>query len=280
MKKLMFAAAVMAAGAAMAVESQVVGYNQVQLNAGGKNMAGPCFISVGQTKTIGLSELKITGYEDNEYYMLEECGFVLTFQIRNNDGSPKSTYQWADESDGESTWSGGVWTDAKTGTPITKENEVVLNAGDSLWFTTPALHGATGFYLQSSGAVFTGDCGAELNAGGKCAVCNMLPKDAGLSTIEIQGYEDNEYYMLEECGFVLTMQSLKSDGSPKATYQYADESDGESTWSGGVWSDAKTGTAITPENEVTVKAGEGFWLTCPALHGATAFTFVVPAAIK
>ncbi len=243
-------------------------------------MVGPCFVSVGSGKSIGLSELKVTGYEDNAHYTIDDCAFVLSFQIRNNDGSPKATYKYADESDGESAWAGGVWSDAKTGAVITKENEIVLNAGDALWFTTPALHGAEGFYLQSSGAVFSGDCGVELNAGGKCAVCNMLPKDAGLSTIEIQGYEDNEYYTKDDCAFVLSMQSLNSDGSPKATYKYADESDGESTWTGGVWSDAKTGIVIDSENEVTVKAGEGFWLTCPALKGSDAFTFVLPAVIQ
>ena len=93
------------------------------------------------------------------------------------------------------------------------------------------------------------------------------------------GYEDNEYYLTEECAFVLTMQSLNSDGSPKYTYQYADESDGESTGMGGIWSDAKTGTVIDKDNDVTIGAGEGFWLDCPPLHDSATFTFVVPACL-
>ena len=106
-----------------------------------------------------------------------------------------------------------------------------------------------------------------------------MPTDTGLSKIEIHGYEDNEYYLTEECAFVLTMQSLNSDGSPKYTYQYADESDGESTWMGGIWSDAKTGTVIDKANDVTIGAGEGFWLDCPPLHDSATFTFVVPACL-
>ena len=260
--------------------ANVVGYAGVQLNAGGKNMAGAVFVSVGnRDKQMRLSELKITGYEGNEYYLTEECAFVLTFQIRNSNGSPKFTYQWADESDGESTWNGGVWSDTDTGAVISKDNDVFFNAGDALWIQTPDLQGSEAFYLQSSGEVVLGDCGVELNAGGKCAVCNMLPAPTGLSKIEIQGYEENEYYLTEECAFVLTMQSLKSNGQPQATYQWADESDGESTWMGGVWSDTDTGAVINDDNEVTVGAGEGFWLTCPDLQGSTAFYFVVPKVI-
>ena len=55
-------------GTVFGLESaNVVGYNNVGLNAGGKNMVGACFVNVNNS-TVKLSELKVTGYEKSEYY--------------------------------------------------------------------------------------------------------------------------------------------------------------------------------------------------------------------
>ena len=280
MKKLMIAAvASMAAVGAFAVESaNIVGYNNVPLRDGGKSMVGPCFVSVGGQK-VKLSELKVAGYENNEYYLTEEYAFVATFQIRKSNGMPDAEYQWYDTTDDGEKWNGGVWSNFVTGEEITPENDVELNPGDALWFDSPEFQGSTGFYLTSAGAVLRGDQAFPLKDGAKCAVCNMLPAPTTLSKIEIQGYEDNEYYLTEEYAFVLTMQSLKSNGMPDAEYQWYDTTDDGENWNGGVWSNFVTGDEITPSNDVTIGAGEGFWVDPPERQGSTAFYFVVPKVL-
>ena len=261
------------------VSSDVVGYTNVGLRDGGKSMVGPCFVSVGGT-TVKLSELKVTGYEKNEYYLTEEYAFGATFQIRKANGMPESEYLWSDTTDDGETWNGGVWSDFDTGDEITAANDVTLNAGDALWFDCPDFQGSDGFYLTSAGVVLKGDQAFPLKDGAKCAVCNMLPAPTTLSKIEIQGYEDNEYYLTEEYAFGLTMQSLKSNGMPQAEYLWSDTTDDGENWNGGVWSDFDTGDEITAANDVTIGAGEGFWVDPPERQGSKAFYFVVPKVLS
>ena len=278
MKKVAFCAAAAAmCGSLLAVESaNIVGYNNVGLNAGGKNMVGACFVTVGGTK-VKLSELKVTGYEKSDYY-LGEMAFAASFQRRASNGMPYATYMWADESLDMENWEGGKWVDTDTGNDITTENDVLLNPGDGLWFTTPDLQDCTAFSLTSAGAVLVGDQAFELNAGGKIGVANMLPAPTTLSKIEIQGYEDSEYY-LGEMAFAMSMQSLMSNGMPQATYMWADESLDMENWEGGKWVDTDTGSDITTDNDVTIAAGEGFWATAPDLQDCTSFTFVIPKVL-
>ena len=280
MKKLMIVAvASIAAVGAFAVESaNVVCYNNVGLNAGGKNMVGACFATVGGA-TVKLSELKVTGYEKSDYYLTEELGFTASFQRRASNGMPYATYVWTDTTDDMETWNGGKWIDADTMEDITSEDDVILKPGDGLWFTTPDLHDCTGFSLTTAGAVLKGSQAFELNAGGKIGVVNMMPTSVKLSEIEIQGYEESEYYLTEELGFTMSMQSLMSNGMPQATYVWTDSTDDMETWNGGKWINADTMEDITSENDVTVAAGEGFWATCPDLQGSKKITFVVPQVL-
>ena len=242
-------------------------------------MVGPCFVSVGGQK-VKLSELKVAGYEDNEYYLTEEWAFGATFQIRKSNGMPQATYLWSDTTDDGETWNGGTWSDTDTGDTITSENDVELNPGDALWFDCPEFQGSDGFYLTSAGVVLKGDQAVPLKDGAKCAVCNLLPASTTLSKIEIQGYEDNAYYLTEEWAFGLTLQSLKSNGMPRHTYLWSDSTDDGETWNGGVWSDTDTGDEITSENDVTIAAGEGFWVDPPERQGSKAFYFVIPKVLS
>ena len=278
MKKLMFAAAAMVAGFAMAdvVSSDVVGYNNVGLLDGGYKMVGATFTTVG-TSAVKLTDLKVTGYEDNEYY-LGEMGFTASFQLRSSNGMPYATYVWSDESSDMETWDGGKWINALTSEDVTKENDVILQPGDGLWFAAPELQGSTAFTLVSSGTVLKGDQGVELSAGGYRGICNLMPASVKLSEVEVQGYEDNEYY-LGEMGFTMSMQSLLPNGMPAVTYVWADESSDMETWDGGKWINALTSEDITSENDVTIAAGEGFWATAPNLEGSECFTFVIPKVL-
>ena len=193
----------------------VVGYNNVGLLDGGYKMVGATFTTVGTT-SVKLSELKVTGYENNEYY-LGEMAFTASFQLRSSNGMPYATYMWSDESSDMETWDGGKWTNAITGDEITSENDVVLEPGKGLWFSAPELQGSTAFTLTTAGEVLKGDQGVELNAGGYVGICNLMPANVKLSQVEVHGYEDNEYY-LGEMAFAMSMQSLLPSGMPQATY--------------------------------------------------------------
>ena len=241
-------------------------------------MVGACFVSVGG-KSVKLSELKVTGYEKSVYYLTEELGFTATFQRRASNGMPYATYGWTDSTDDMATWNGGKWINVVTGEDITAENDVEFNPGDGLWFSTPDLQDCTGFSLTTSGTVLKGDQAFELNAGGKIGVANMMPVPVKLSEIEIHGYENSTYYLTEELGFTMTMQSLKSNGMPQATYGWADSTEDMANWNGGKWINVTTGEDITSEKDVTVAAGEGFWASCPDLQDCEKFTFVVPQAL-
>ena len=258
------------------VSSEVVGYNNVGLLDGGYKMVGATFTSVGKD-VVKLTELKVTGYEKNEYY-LGEMAFTASFQLRASNGMPYATYVWSDESSDMETWDGGKWVNSDTGEDITTENDVTLNPGDGLWFSAPELQGSTAFTLTTSGTVLKGDQGVELNAGGYRGICNLMPAPVKLSEVEVQGYEDNEYY-LGEMAFTMSMQSLLPNGMPSVTYVWADESSDMETWDGGKWINSDTGADITSENDVTIEDGEGFWATAPNLEGSEAFTFVIPKVL-
>ena len=240
-------------------------------------MVGATFVSVGAAR-VKLSELKVTGYESNEYY-LGEMAFAASFQLRSSNGMPYATYVWSDESLDMETWEGGKWVNLDTGDDITAENDVLLKPGDGLWFSAPDLQGSTAFNLVASGTVLKGDQAIELNAGGYVGICNLMPASVKLSEVEIQGYEDNEYY-LGEMAFAMSMQSLLPNGMPSVTYAWSDESLDMETWEGGKWVNLDTGDDITVENDVTITAGEGFWATAPDLNGSTAFTFVIPKVLS
>lgn len=259
--------------------ANVVGYNNIQLLDGGTRMLGPCFVSVGNTEKVKLSELKIVGYEQSTEFLME-MGFSVTFQIRASNGMPSATYEFADASDDMETWNGGKWYDFDTKEEITSDNDILLNPGDGLWMTAPELKvDCSGFYLTSAGQVLKGDQAFELLAGGTIGVCNMLPAPTTLSKIEIHGYEDSAEFLME-MGFSVTMQSLGSDGMPLATYEFADASDDMETWNGGKWYDFDTKEEITSDNDVTIIAGEGFWATSPDLKTDTEeFVFVIPKVL-
>ena len=241
-------------------------------------MVGACFVNVNNS-TVKLSELKVTGYEKSEYYLMEELSFTASFQRRASNGMPYATYAWTDTTDDMENWNGGKWINLDTGADVTAENDVILKPGDGLWFATPDLKDCTAFSLTSAGQVLKGDQGFELNAGGKIGVVNMMPASVKLSEVEIQGYENSEYYLMEELSFTMSMQSLKSNGMPEATYAWTDTTDDMENWNGGKWINLDTGADVTAENDVTIAPGEGFWASCPDLKDCAAFKFVVPKVL-
>ena len=248
----------------------VVGYSHLHLNAGGKNMVGPCFVNV-TGKTIKLSDIKVTGYEDNEYYMWTQWSApVVVVQRRETSGLPYAQYAWSSEFDGEA-FSEGYW-----GKEFGDEDDPELKPGDALWVDTPDLEGSDEFSFVVSGEVVKGAVAFELNAGGKISVANPVPTPCTLADVEFHGYEDNEYYKWTQWSApIVVIQKLMTSGLPEMQFAYSSEFDGES-FSEGVW-----GKEIGDyeADEWVLKPGEGFWVDCPDLEGSDSFYLVFPEAL-
>ena len=227
----------------------VVGYSNLKLNAGGKSMLGPCFIKVGTTEDVKLSELKVTGYENSEHWTWDDYAFSgLVIQRRSSNGMPYAEYAYTDEWD-EENWYNPHWINTDTGATITPENDVTFKAGDGLWTQAPELYDCEGYYFVSSGEVLKGAQSFELNQGGKIGVCNMLPVTTKLSQVEIHGYEDSEHWTWDDYAFSgLVAQSLASSGMPKAEYAFTDEWD-ETSWYNPHWINTDSGETITTEKD-------------------------------
>ena len=142
MKKLMFAAAALAAGFAMADVSSanIVGYLNGDLTQGGRNAKTAAFVSVNKGTSIKLSELKVTGYGEDGLDA-GGCWGNVSIRMLKNDGSNQKTksdmpvsYYWFDEVDpdsGEIYYAAG-WYDFGE-TPL-KDDESELGNADEIVF--------------------------------------------------------------------------------------------------------------------------------------------------
>ena len=258
-------------GTVFALESaNIVGYTELALNAGGKNMVGPCFVNTGST-TIKLSDIEVTGYENSDYYMWTDMAApVVVVQRRASNGQPYAQYSWSAEFDGEN-WLDGSWVK-----DIGDDNDPVLKPGDALWVQTPDLEDCTAFNFKVSGEVMKGSIGFELNAGGKISVCNPSPVACKLSDVEVQGYQNSDYYMWTDMAApVVVIQKLLSNGQPERQYSWSAEFDGEN-WLDGSWvKDIGDVSAA----DWSLAPGEGMWVQCPDLEDCEKFTMVFPAAL-
>lgn len=233
-------------------------------------MVGPCFVNMG-AKSIKLSDIKVAGYENSDYYMWEEMAAPMVIvQRRASSGQPYAQYSWSDEFDGE-TWTGGFWYK-----DMGEEEDPVLNPGDALWAQTPDLEDCEAFTFVVAGEVVKGSIAFTLNAGGKISVCNPTPVNIMLGDVEIHGYEDSDYYMWEEMAApMVIVQALMPSGQPYAQYSWSDEFDGE-TWTGGFWyKDLGEDDADSFE----MKSGAGLWAQSPDLEDCEAFIMTFPAAL-
>ena len=137
MKKAMLAAAVMAAGAAMAVESGIVGYNNKTLRDSGNAITAQ-FLNIGSTEKFKLSDIKITGYEEDEVFKwstYEGTFFCALTKGGGTDYSEGKYFTWSAEWDYDNdVFLPGKWVDFNS-QPITPHGagDVLLEPGQAVW---------------------------------------------------------------------------------------------------------------------------------------------------
>ena len=231
MKKLIFAVAVIAAGAAMAIESaNIVGYAGGAACAGNKIM-GAQFGAIGESKAIDLTTIKVTGYD-------EATEADVKMQILDNFGRGGKTYSYYDIPD-ELTG----WLDSNDD-PVERE-AVMIEPGEGMWTSAPN----AAFGIQTAGEVLMSGIKVILRKGNKMVV-NTTPVAVDLTNVEVDGYE-------EATEADVKMQVLDNFGRGGKTYSYYDIPDELTGWLDSNDDPVEVGT-------VMILPGEGMWTSAPS----------------
>ena len=131
MKKLMFAVAAIAAGAAVAdvTSANVVGYDSANMQEGG-NVVGAAFIPVGGGKMVDLTSITVTGYEGTF------AGTISASKLTETGATDDSaTYVWSDYIDDTT---GDRMVGWRKGRKFIAEEDVILTPGQGLWVVCDA----------------------------------------------------------------------------------------------------------------------------------------------
>jgi len=240
MKKLMFAAAVMACiGLNAEITSQnVVGYAETGAIKGSK-IIGAQFANVGTEKAIDLTDIKVTGYEEST----EGDVYVQTLDSIGRGGMIYSYYDVPGELTG--------WLDGNDN-PV-KPGDVVLQPSEGLWVNAPS----DAWGLQTAGEVLTKDIFATLRKGSKMVV-NTTPLAVDLINIAVTGYITST----EGDVYVQTLDSIGRGGMIYSYYDVPDELTG--------WLDGNDVPVV--EGQVMIQPGEGLWVNAPS----TAYGLTLP----
>lgn len=102
--------------------------------------------------TIKLSEITLTGYQNNSFLKDEAYGtwgYDFSFNLLNEFGETimDATYGWYDLWDGEN-WAGGYWTIDGTGEPVEGDTDLELAPGQAVWFLSMAAGEDEEFILE------------------------------------------------------------------------------------------------------------------------------------
>ena len=271
MKKLMFAMAVIAAGAAMAdvTSANVVGYQELNTTDGGRKMVVPTFLNVGESNKVSLADLKVTGYRLPEWdskskkYIYGCGGGQFLASPINANGLAENNYYWIDNG----TVGPGWFADDVGGAIEGGAGSVKFDAGKGLW-----TFGST-FKLVPAGAVNPFDIVYKTCDGGRVVVGNCTPVDLPLSDLTVTGYKPPEWDSKSKkyiygCGGGQFLASLvNTSGLSTNDFYWIDNGNITPGW----YSD-DVGTPIAGgANAVIIQAGQGLWT-----FGST-YKLVIPA---
>jgi len=244
MKKLMFATAVMAVGAAMAVESDVVGYKGDTLRQGNKGV-GAEFLALASDQGVDLTDIVIKGGEG-------ETAAEVNIQSLSANGKlvPGSAYDWYNfvDPDDQSEYFG--WMDENQ--EFVEKGKVFYKPGEAVWAAAPS----DAFAFQTSGKVDTKGVAVTLRSG-NLLVCNPTPVDVDLVDVLIKGHQG-------ETAAEVNIQSLSANGKLVAGsaydwYNFIDPDD-QSEYLG--WMNENQ--EFVERGQKVFSAGEAIWVASPS----------------
>ena len=178
--------------------ANVVGYQTLDMLPGGRQSMVFTFSEVGATaKKLMLTDIKVVGYQDSPYwkYTKYQCPNIYLKKLKTS-GAEDVVYRWVDEFDNENEgeWDGGFW-EISGGDQITKDNDVEIPAGQGFFVEAAGLQeGCTAYSFLVNGEVIQGSYAAEMLAGGRLTLGNMMPTSTMLTKVEVQGYQDSPYW--------------------------------------------------------------------------------------
>ena len=257
MKKLMFAAAVVAAGVAMAEieSSNVVGYQNIAINPG-FNMIAFNFQPMDNDK----DEISIQDFVDNKADLVANTAPGTSDQIQVWDGTKFSTYfyrMYKSNNPGKFTL-GPAWVSTDAATVPTTDT---VKRGFGVWFARPTT--STAGTITVLGAVNAASKTHDILAGFNM-ISSAFPCDFKLNEGPIDW---------AACGAVANTAPGTSDqiqvwdGAKFTTYfyrMYKSNNPGKFTL-GPAWVSTDAATAPTTD---TIPAGKGFWYARPSTSAA------------
>ena len=235
MKKLMFAAAVVAAGVACAdvTSANVVGYNSMETVEGDTTFGVATFEAVAGSEkdapTFTLSQVSI-GDADFAYYNYDYIATIDPY------GAQDKYYSWDPFTDG------GTWIETdETATPGDPVGDLAFPVNQAFW-----VRSEYGNPLIFSGAVLAGDTEIYSVAGDMAYSGNFTPATITLGDIVV-GAEDFAYYNYD---YIATINPY---GAQDKYYSWDPFTDG------GTWIETdETATPGDPANDVEITANMAF----------------------
>ena len=289
MKKLMFAMAVMAAGAAMAdvTSANVVGYQALNTdNEGGNVMLAPTFLKVSESNTVTLADLKVTGYDEPVWEKRDKdknprnyggcTGGKFVTATLTPAGTEDKSYTWLDYFKGGNRIGPGWFMDGNA-TPIEGgAASVELDAGDSLWIK------GSGYQLQPAGAVNPFDIIFKTDVdGGNKAVGNCTPVELTLADLTVTGYDDPVWEKRDKdknprnyggcTGGKFVAATLTPAGTEDKSYTWLDYFKGGNRIGPGWFMDGNATPIEGGAEGVKIPAGKGLWVK------GSGYNLVIPA---
>ena len=231
MKKLMLAAATLAAGVAMAdiVSSDIVGYTQTTL------------ADDSQAVAVGFTEVGAAGFNLTSLKLDVDgpCGGEIYIEVLNSAGYTEQTYYWYQNAFGkEDGWYNDD--DDKIGEDV---DDVVFAPGTGLWLT-----GIDGEVLTTAGKVFQADLGLIL-ADDSQMLGNPYPSPIGLvANIEVDAGGS--------CGGEIYIEMLNSAGYTEQTYYWYQSAFGKDDG----WYNDDDDLIGVDVDDVIFPAGQGLWV--------------------
>ena len=262
MKKLMFTAAVAAAGGLMAIESaNTVGYTtQSWMNKGTYYMMGMQFETTtgGSVKLGDIDFGGMTGpfYDSNDEFLTTAPQIQLAFP--NREGT--TAYYFL--ADGNETYDGPGWTD-QFGTAVNPD----VSAALGFWYRNTT--STTPTFTMAGQVVPDSPFEKTFNASWRMLV-NPFPVDTKLSDIGFDGIATSAPAYDDADAFHNTATAVQipfADREGFTSYYYL--ADGNATYDGPGWTD-KFGTNVDPAT-IVIPAGRGCWFR-PATTMTVTFT--------
>ena len=276
MKKLMFAAAALAAGIAVAdvTSANIVGYAEATLRDVNET-AGAAFVPV-TGETIDVTDLVGTGYDP---YDMEEdeggCSGEINLQMTDNRGRTEESYFWndyqyPDEDNEEIIIVVKGWLDGDD-EPVAK-GDCTVAPGEGFLLKCKG----DGFGLQSSGEVLTDADQPVLLRNVNKLIANPTPVTVDLKNCYVTGYDDYDMET-EEGGASGEVNAQKTDERGRTIqsyfwndYQYPDEDNEEEIITVYGWLDGDDEPIV--KGDCTVGTGLGFLIKSKG----DGYTFVWP----